>query len=137
MLCVAAVEEGVGAWGMMVGVMGQQTRGTDRLERLRRYRNRPQPDLSLGFLTKQFERQVARPHKQLEKVIELWEQLVPAELAEHTRLEGLQRGVLKVSVDSSSRLYALDGLLRGGLQKQLTVSYTGGTLRRVQLRVAI
>ena len=105
------------------------------LERLRNWRNRRKEDYSLSFLAKQFKHQIARPHKQIRSVIEWWNKLVPAELLEHTRLESLRRGVLKVSVDSSSRLYELDRLLRSGLEQQIIASYPGVGLCRIQLRV--
>lgn len=40
-------------------------------------------------------------------VIELWGQLLPRELAEHSRLEDVNGGCLKVLVDSPSYLYEL------------------------------
>lgn len=105
-----------------------------RLELLRRYRVWPQRDLSLGFLTQQFKQQVQRPYRQLAGVSEVWQQLVPAALLTHTRLEGLSRGTLTVIVDSSARLYELDGLLRQGLQTRLIEACRGASLRRVRLR---
>ena len=105
-----------------------------KLQRLRQWRVRPQRDLSMSFLENMFKQQIARPHKQLSAVVEQWQQLVPAELVEHTRLEGLRRGVLKVLVDSSSRLYELDRLLREGLSQQLISSCPGSGLRCVHLR---
>lgn len=109
--------------------------GNLRLERLRKWRNRQERDYSLSFLQGQFKEQIARPHRQLSQVSALWGELVPADLVEHTRLEGLRRGILKVSVDSSSRLYELDRLLRQGLERQLIRSHKGGGLRKVRLRV--
>jgi predicted nucleic acid-binding Zn ribbon protein len=106
------------------------------LDRLRRHRNKPEPDLSMGFLQQQFKQQVEKPYKQLGGLAELWRQLVPEELQAHTRLESFQLGVLRVEVDSSARLYELDRLLRQGLQQQLIESHKGTALRKVQLRVA-
>ena len=106
------------------------------LDRLRRHRNKPEPDLSLGFLPKQFKQQVEKPHKQLGDLAELWQQLVPEALVSHTRLESLNRGVLRVAVDSSARLYELDRLLREGLRDRLIREHNGPAVRRVQLRVA-
>ncbi len=108
----------------------------DYLDRLRGWRNRPEQDLSLGFLRQQFQSQVERPYKQLGSVSQLWRELVPAELADHCRLESFQRGVLRVVVDSSPALYALDRLLRGGVERELVCRHKGRPgLRRVQLRV--
>ena len=87
--------------------------------RMRSLRVRPERDNSLGFLAEQFKREVARPFKQLGDLTELWRSLLPEKLADGTRLESLQRGVLTVAVDSSARLYEVDRLLRDGLQSQL------------------
>ena len=109
----------------------------DRLNQLRHWRRvRPDADLSLGFVQDQFNRQVAKPFKQLAAITKVWQEFVPVELIRHTRLDGLNRGVLHVSVNSSSRLYQLDRLLRGGLQEQIIIAHKGPALRRVKLSVA-
>lgn len=105
----------------------------EQLKRLRHWRNRPEPDLSLGFLKDQFQREVARPHKQLAQVAELWAQLVPAELAAHTRLISLSRGLLKVGVDSSPHLYELDRLRRSGLEAALIKGSRTAAIHKLQL----
>ena len=109
---------------------------SQRLERLRKYRVRKAPDLSLAFLKNQFQRDVAKPHKQLGQLVSLWQQLLPPDLLEHTRLEGLSRGTLRVAVDSSPHLYQLDRLLSAGLERQLVQQHAGPAFRRVKLRVA-
>ena len=106
----------------------------ERLERLRRLRTKPEPDLSLKFLSQQFERQVAKPFRQLGPLATLWQELVPAELVTHTKLLGFSRGVLRVVVDSSSIHYELDQLLRRGLEQQIISRHTGA-LSRVRLHV--
>jgi len=108
-------------------------------QRLRQFAARPrpaEPDLSLTFLRDTFKRDVEKPMKQLVQLAALWGQLVPPELASHTKLESLSRGVLRVAVDSSSRLYELDRLLRSGLQSQLISEHKGPAVRRVVLRVS-
>ena len=105
-------------------------------EAIRGRRQRHEPDLSLAFLADTFEREVARPHRQLGDLAPLWAELVPPALASHTRLEALRRGVLTVAVDTSAHLYEIDRLLRGGLQRELIVRHRGPAFRRVKLRVA-
>ncbi len=107
----------------------------EHLKRLRGWRNRPEPDLSMDFLRQQFKKEIEKPHKQLAQAAELWQTLLPPALLEHTRLESLQRGILRVGVDSSSHLYELDGLLRQGLERQLITAHHAGPLRKVQLRL--
>ncbi len=105
------------------------------VEALRERRVRPERDVSLGFLADQFKRDIARPFKQLGDLAELWNELLPAEVAAGTRLESLQRGVLSVAVDSSSRLYELDRRLREGLERDLVTRHQGAAFRKVKLRV--
>jgi len=106
-----------------------------RLQLLRRYRNRPDPDLSLGFLKPFFRKEVENPHKQLTAMIELWVRSVPQGLADQCRLESLSRGVLRVAVTSSVWHYELDRLLRSGLHEHLIRKHRGPAFHRVQIRV--
>jgi len=106
----------------------------ERLKRLRQVKVRPEPDLSLAFLRRQFEQQVAKPFRQLGPIAQLWGELLPAELVAHTKLEGLSRGELRVSVDSSSRLYELNHLLRNGVEQDL-IGRHKGSLSRIRLQV--
>lgn len=106
-----------------------------RLEKLQQWRTRPQRDLSLQFLKQQFKRDIEKPFKQLGDLTALWSRLVPDDLLEHTRLERLQRGTLYISVDSSSHLYELTHLLRGGVEQQLIQQHRGPALRRIKLHV--
>jgi len=105
------------------------------LKRLRSWRNRPDFDLSMGFLKKQFDREIRRPYQQLSSITQLWHALVPPQFTQHTHLESLHRGVLQVAVDSSAWLYKFDRLLRNGLERQLITQHKGPALRRVRLRV--
>jgi len=105
------------------------------LDGLRARRNRKDPDLSLGFMREQFKRDVQKPYEQLGELTTIWAELVPEALADHTRLVGLSRGVLRVTVDSSGRLYELDRLLRSGTFDELVTRHKGKALRRVDLKV--
>lgn len=105
------------------------------VDKIRRLRSRSEPDLSLGFMADQFKREVARPFKQLGDLVEIWSELLPEDVAAGTRLESLQRGVLRVAVDSSARLYDVDRRLREGLQRQLISRHKGPAFRSVKLRV--
>ena len=105
------------------------------LDGLRERRNRKEPDLSLGFMVGQFKREVQKPYEQLGELAGIWEALVPGELAAHTRLVGLTRGVLRVAVGSSGRLYELDRLLRGGVFDELVTRHKGKAIRRVELKI--
>ena len=99
------------------------------------YQHHREPDLSMAFVNDLFKRQIERPHKQVRAVVALWQKLLPPELLEHCRLESLRRGVLRVAVDSSGRLYELDRLLREGLGQELIRAQQGTAIRKIQLRV--
>ncbi len=105
------------------------------LDGLRERRNRKDPDLSLGFMRETFKREVQKPYEQLGDLSEIWTELVPVELSAHTRLVSLNRGVLRVLVDSSGRLYELDRLLRSGVFDELVTRHKGKAVRRVELKV--
>ena len=107
----------------------------DHLDELRKSRSLPKRDLSLGFLSEQFKRDVAKPYKQLGDLAELWGQLLPERLTQRTRLVGLSRGVLHVEVDNPAAHFEIDRLLRGGLQKQLIEGHKGPAFRKVQVKV--
>lgn len=107
----------------------------DKLERARKSRSLPSPDLSLGFLAEQFKREVAKPYQQLGDLAELWRELVPANLVDKSRLVGLSRGVLHVEVDNAAAHFEIDRLLRGGLQKQLIQRHRGPAFRKVSVKL--
>lgn len=83
-------------------------------------------------LTQLVKRTLARRVRQLSRISELWDELVPEEINHHTALEGFQRGVLSVMVDSSAHRFQLQTLLSSGLLEELQSRF-GGTLRRVRL----
>lgn len=105
------------------------------VERLREWRNFPEKDYSLGFMTEQFKREVKKPQKALDKLYEVWQELIPAHLQPRTQPMSLKRGVLTVHVSDSATLYEMQRLVRSGLQDQLALC-CGATLNRVKLVVA-
>jgi hypothetical protein len=83
---------------------------------------------------KLFEKEVAKPGKSLDGVIDLWIKNVPPELQDGCRLVGLARGTLTVAVRSSALRAELDGLLRSGLLRTLQ-SGSNGTIFRIKTSV--
>ncbi len=75
---------------------------------------------------------LARKVRQLGKLAEIWDELIPKDLAEHTALEGFTRGALTVMVDSAAHRFQLQTLLSGGLQKILQQRFPGA-LNKVRL----
>lgn len=80
---------------------------------LRRFRVRAE-DLSIKPHIQAIQDNTARHQKRFGKLIVLWERHIPRDLADQTTLSSLSRGVLGVTVDSSSIMYELDRVLRGG-----------------------
>lgn len=62
-----------------------------------------------------------------------WEELLPPELAQHTCLDGLNRGQLKVMVDSAPHLAELNILLREGFLDELRQACPSARVTRVKL----
>ena len=104
------------------------------LERLRRLRSRPGPDTSIAELVAATARDATRTHKRLGALIQLWESLVPKDLATHSRVSGIRGGVGHVVVDSAATAYELDRHLRGGLEDQIRQQYPA-TLVRIRVSV--
>jgi len=104
------------------------------IERLRELRQRPQRDLSITGIVRSMSDTARKTQKRLGAIIELWEELLPPELAARTRIQHIRGGTLHVHVDSSATSYELDRLLREGLERELRSRYRG-TLMRVRLRV--
>ena len=90
---------------------------------------------SLGeVLQPWFDRQIQKPGEKLEGIMELWLKLLPAPLADRTKLAGLNRGTLLVHVASSPVRSELDSLLRQGLLHQLQ-TLTKGAVFKVKTSV--
>ena len=88
----------------------------------------------LGDNVVAFMKHVVEPrHKRLAAVAQAWNALVPVELAEHTCVEELKRGRLKVLVDSAPHLHELNMLLRDDLLEQLRQACPSVQLWRVKL----
>ncbi|MCI0674605.1 MAG: DUF721 domain-containing protein [Phycisphaerales bacterium] len=111
------------------------SRSLQQLQDLLAARTRPSRNLSIAPVIAATADNASRTHKKLGELIEIWETVVPEPLARHTSLTGLRRGVLQVTVDSSSSLFELDRQLRSGLTDQLRREFRG-TLVRVKTRIA-
>ncbi len=68
--------------------------------------------------------------------MDLWENVVPADLSPHTRITALRGGVAHVTVDNSATAYELDRRLREGLEQQMRRAF-GKTLVRVKISVGV
>jgi predicted nucleic acid-binding Zn ribbon protein len=75
---------------------------------------------------------LAKRVRQLSRLAEAWDDVIPPEIREHTALEGYRAGVLTVTVDSASHRFELQMLLAGGLTAELRSRFSG-TLSKVRL----
>jgi hypothetical protein len=110
---------------------------TERAQRLQQTldaRRRPERDLAIATVVGAFAQHARRVNDRLGDLVQLWEQLIPADLAARTRLVGLRASVLQVEADSAATLYDVDRLLRQGLEATLRQKYRG-TLTRIRLKV--
>ena len=105
-----------------------------RVEQLRAWRARPEREVVVRPLIESKLADAHRAQKQLGSFVELWEAVLPAELALHTRVTGLRSGVVHVTVDTSATAYELDRCLREGLEQQMRRAF-GKTLMRVKITV--
>ena len=106
------------------------------IQRLGASRARFARELSIAAILTATRKQATDVHRRLGELIELWEELVPQEIAAHTTLAALKGGVLHVTVDSSSIAYELDRLLREGLVITLRRRYRS-TLTRVKVSLSV
>lgn len=75
---------------------------------------------------------LAKRVKQLGKLAEVWDELIPDAIREHTALESFHRGTLTVLVDSASHRFQLQTLLMGGLMHELQARFDGA-INKVRL----
>ena len=77
-------------------------------------------------------RTLGKKVKQLSRLSEIWDEVVPEQIARHTALESFNRGVLTVTVDSSTHRFQLQSLINGGLGKLIQQQF-GGAINRIKL----
>ena len=70
---------------------------------------------------------------QLGKLARIWDEVLPESISEHTALESFNGGVLRVLVDSATRRYQLQMLLRAGVLEDIRERFSAGPLNRVRL----
>lgn len=70
--------------------------------------------------------------RQLGRLAEIWQEVVPDGILEHTALDGIRSGTLTVRVDSSPHRFQLRQLLDGGLLAEIRARFSGA-LNKVRL----
>ena len=79
-------------------------------------------------------RRVEPQHKKFAKIPNVWNELLPAELARHCKLDEIADGCLKVLVDSSAYLYELR-LCSSELLSQLQYRCPSARLRKIRFAI--
>ena len=75
---------------------------------------------------------LAKRFKQLSRLAEIWDEIIPPHIQEHTALEGFHQGVLTVRVDNASQRFYLQTLLTGGLRQEIQRRFQG-PLNKIRL----
>ncbi|MHC4294318.1 MAG: DciA family protein [Planctomycetota bacterium] len=75
---------------------------------------------------------LAKRIKQISKLAEIWDEVVPEEISRHTALESFSRGVLSVLVDSAPHRFQLQTLLNAGLTRSIQEQFNGA-INRIRL----
>lgn len=87
-----------------------------------------QLDHRVGLLTEPLahlmKHELGKRVKQLSRLADIWDEIIPDEIRHHTALDSLQRGVLTVIVDSASHRFQLQTLLTGGLMREIQRRYS-------------
>lgn len=88
----------------------------------------------MDFLPNLVEQQYAKPHRQIGRIVELWEQHIPEPLLSRCTLVSLVRGILTIHVPDSATRYQLDQILRAGADRQIRQAYRG-SIQRITCKV--
>ena len=108
----------------------------NEIENLREWRSRKGRDLSILGAVEGIQTSARHSHRKLGELIDLWNELLPGDLARASRLRGIRGGLLQVEVESSAKLYEIDRRLREGLLRELRSRYHG-KLVRVKIRLEV
>ena len=96
---------------------------------------RAEAAVSLGDVLGGFmENQVSPRRSRFGLIDEAWNQLLPAELCRHCRIDGISGGKLKVLADSPSYMYELQ-LLSSELLKELGRQYPQARIKEIKFAV--
>ena len=103
--------------------------GLDHLQRLREFRGRRERDDSIVGFVQRIATDATSTQRKLGRFIDLWERLVPRDLASRSKVLSIRRGVVSVVVESSSTMYELDRMLRTGLEQELRRQFQSSVVR--------
>lgn len=91
-----------------------------KLQQAWKQRQARPPGKPLGDAIDRFMRgRVIRRHKKLSRLSRAWAELLPPELSQHSCVEDLRAGRLRVLVDAAAHFYELTLLIQEGLVEEL------------------
>ncbi|MCK4913518.1 MAG: DUF721 domain-containing protein [Planctomycetes bacterium] len=98
----------------------------------RRAARRIDKTVRLGGKAEDFVRRVVKPRQaRFGKVMELWHEMLPAEMAKHCQIADFQAGVLKVAVDSPSHRHEMQ-ICSHALLEQLQTSCPSAKITKIK-----
>ena len=87
---------------------------------------------SIGEVFDAYIRKGLKRHKRQSRVVDLWKEKLPGELAKHCRQVSLLRGVLKVEVEAGVYMFEMQGV-RQTLLEQLQRDCPGAGIDSIKL----
>ena len=108
-----------------------------QLLNIAKWRTKSNRTARLGDAVRQLmENQILPRQARFEAVVELWSQLLPAELRRHCKLADISGGQLKVLVDSPAHLYELQ-LCSSQLLEELQQQCPRARIKKIKFAVGI
>lgn len=99
-----------------------------------RVNRREIPAQNIGEILDKYIKSGLRRHRKQGRVVELWEEILPAELARHSRMVSLLRGVLKAEVEAGPYMFEMQNI-RQALLEQIQQSCPGAGVNSIKLIV--
>ena len=71
----------------------------------------------VGAIFDKYIKEGLRRHKRQRRIVDLWEEMLPRELAKRCRLVSLLRGVLKIEVETGPYMFEMQSISQSLLEK--------------------
>ena len=104
------------------------------LDRMRPFRERRERDVTIEVTIRSLERELRAEHDAVGDVIDVWNQVAPANVRGLAAIGGVVQGTLTLTVESSGASYELSRALREGLEREL-LKRLPARVRRIKVRV--
>lgn len=91
-----------------------------------------QPTCLSESLTILMKHKLAKRVRQVGQLAQIWDDVIPESIRDHTALESYQSGILTVMVDSASHRFQLQTMLTGGVMKAIQERFNAA-LNKIRL----